>query len=162
YRSHVLIAGAQLDLFRHNTILAGSYAHNFDSVCDLDNRGLSETMRQPLGTSGGCFSDRTGLTVEPLAIEAAELSLVQTLHRLWVASLFGSFEHLDGFQSNPYRRVRLDRGMVEAQESHPRLRDRGALGLRSRVAIPAVRGTLGADLRLYEDSWGIRSVTAEL
>jgi hypothetical protein len=161
YRSHVVRGDLKLDLLQHDTVLAASYAHNFDSVCDLDNRGLAPTLRQPLSSSNGCFTDRPGLTVEPLAVDAIELALVQTLTRRLMAQLVGSFEHLDGFQSNPYRRVRLYGGVVEAQEAHPRLRDRGSLTLRARGAVPGVRGAVGVDLRLYDDTWDLRSLALE-
>jgi hypothetical protein len=161
YRSHVLVLGAALDLFAHNTLIAATYAHNFDSVCDLNNQGLPPTLRQSLGTSRRCFSGIAGLTEEPLDIDGVELSITQTLTPRLVGALIGSYEHLDGFQSNPYRRVRLNGGAIEAQESHPRLRDRGAVTGRLRYAVGATRGALGLDLRLYRDTWSIQSITVE-
>jgi hypothetical protein len=160
YRSHLLVAGAQLDLAHHATVVAAEYARNFDSVCDLANGALAATLRQPLSTSAGCFSGHAGLTEEPLAIDSAELSLTQALTPRLVTALVGGYQHLDGFQSNPYRRVRLDGGAIEAQESHPRLRDRGSLGVRARIAATQ-HAALGLDLRLYRDSWAIESLTAE-
>src|SRR5205823_3012544 len=134
YRSHVLSLSARADLFSKNTTIAAAWAHNFDSVCDLDNGALASTLRQPLGTSAGCFGGGGGLTTEPLAIDGAELSIAQALGPRLVAALAFGYEHLDGFQSNPYRRVRLRDGALLAQESHPRLRDRVSLTLRLRVA----------------------------
>lgn len=162
YRAHTLSAAARLDLFGHNTALVARYAHGFDSTCDLDNGNLPTARRQSLGTSHGCFSSQAGLTAEPLAIDGAELSLTQTLTPRLVGALVGAWEHLDGFQSNPYRRVRLrlDGGVFEAQESHPRLRDRGSLGVRARFAATR-RGAAGLDLRLYRDTWAIQSITVE-
>jgi hypothetical protein len=161
YRSHVLELGARLDLFQHNTSAAVRYAHNFDSVCDLDNRGLAPILRQPLGTSSGCFSDAVGLTTLPLAVDAVELALAQVLTPRLQGALVAYYEHLDGFQSNPYRRVRLQAG-IEAQESHPRLRDRGALGARARLAVPRLAAAVaGLDLRLYDDTWELKSITVE-
>ncbi len=162
YRSHVLTAGARVDLFDHNTVIAADYAHNFDSVCDLDNRGLAVTQRQPLSSSVGCFAGHPGLVEEPLAIDSAEVSVTQTLTPRLIGALVGYSEHVAGFQSNPYRRVRLDGGMVFAQESHPLLRDRGAVGVRLRYAFASKRAVLGADVRLYRDSWEIQSITGEL
>jgi hypothetical protein len=160
YRSHVIQAGARVDLWQHDTVLALDWAHNFDSVCDLDNRGLAVTARQPLVSSLGCFAGQAGLTSEPLGIDAAQLSLTQVLTPRLEFQLVGSFEHADGFQSNPYRRVRLWGGTVEAQESHPRLRDRGALTARLRYALGRA-GALGVDGRIYRDSWGILAVSGE-
>src|SRR5262249_44154629 len=67
----------------------------------------------------------------------------------------------DGFQSNPYRRVRLF-GTVEAQESEPLLRQRIALQARMRLALKRARGALGALGRYYWDTWGIQSRTVEV
>ena len=163
YRSHALTLGAKLDLFQHNTTLALDYAHAFDSVCDLDNGNLAVTLRQPLTKSNGCFSGTQGLTEEPLAIDDLVFTWTQVLAPRWIAVLGVTYEHLDGFQSNPYRRVRLDQGTLYAQESHPRLRDRGSVNGRLRFAVPRVgHAVLGLDLRFYNDSWGIYSGSGDL
>lgn len=161
YRSHVVSAGAALDLNRHDTTVAASYSHNFDSVCDLDNRALPPTLRQSLGVSDACFTGHAGLTVEPLAVDAAEVGVTQVLTARLLVELAASLEHLSGFQSNPYRRVRLAGGMIEAQESHPSIRDRGAIALRARYALPRPGAALALDLRVYRDSWAITSFTVE-
>jgi hypothetical protein len=69
---------------------------------------------------------------------------------------------VDGFQSNPYRQVRLFSGTVEAQESHPLLRQRLALQGRLRIAIKKARAAMGLLGRFYDDTWGVISGTAEL
>jgi hypothetical protein len=51
--------------------------------------------------------------------------------------------------------------LIEAQESHPRLRDRGALALRLRWAVPRARAALALEGRLYRDTWAIQSFTVE-
>ncbi|MCA1665298.1 MAG: DUF3570 domain-containing protein, partial [Myxococcales bacterium] len=162
YRSHVVRAGVTLDLARHDTTIVADYSHAFDSVCDLSQPGVPLTLRQPLDTSAGCFAGVAGLTDEALAIDDVELTWTQTLSKRLIGAVSGSYQHLDGFQSNPYRRVRLFHGLEQAQESHPRLRDRGAVTARLRRAFGAVAATLGADVRLYRDSWGVQSVTGEL
>ncbi|MDB4969338.1 MAG: hypothetical protein JWN44_5027 [Myxococcales bacterium] len=162
YRSHLLRANLKADLLQHNTVLAASYSHGFDSVCNLANQeSLAVTLRQPLDRSTGCFSGNPQLTEESVGIDSAELSWVQTLSPRWAGTLVGSYQHLSGFQSNPYRTVRLSGGLFLAQESHPRVRDRGAVTARVRYAIAEVHGTLGFDLRLYRDTWGIQSLTGE-
>ena len=162
YRSHLVRGQLTLDLAQHNTVIVGSYGHSFDRVCDLAQPGVPVTLRQPLDTSRGCFSGNVMLTTEPLDVDTAELTLTQTLTRRLVAALAGSYAHLSGFQSNPYRRVRLLGGLFQAQESHPRVRDRGALTGRARFAFPKLQATLGGDLRLYRDSWDVQSLTAEV
>lgn len=161
YRSNLIRAGLKLDLAQHNTVIDARYSHSFDSICDLNQPGVPVLLRQPLDTSRGCFSGIASLTTESLNIDTVEASLVQTLTRTWVGTVIGSFQHLDGFQSNPYRRVRLNGGLFQAQESHPSVRDRGAITLRVRHAIEKWRATVGGDLRLYRDSWGVQSLTVE-
>jgi hypothetical protein len=162
YRSHTLRAGLALDLANHNTTLAADYSHSFDSVCDLAQPGVPVTLRQPLDTSKGCFSGIAALTEEPLDIDHLELTVAQTLTPSLLASLSGTYQHLSGFQSNPYRRVRLEGGLEQAQESHPRRRDRGAVTARVRWAVGRLAATLGGDLRLYRDTWGVQSLTGEV
>jgi hypothetical protein len=161
YRSHLIRAGLKLDLLQHNTIITADYAHGFDSICDLDQSGVPILLRQPLDTSKACFSGVSGLTTEPLSIDTVEASLVQTITRSWLVGVVGSYQHLDGFQSNPYRRVRLSNGLYQAQESHPRLRNRGSLTLRVRHAFERWSASIGGDVRLYRDDWGIQSITGE-
>jgi hypothetical protein len=161
YRSHVLSASAKVEWNKKNSALEASYAHNFDSVCDLDNHGLPSLLRQPLPVSNGCFSNAPGIVSEPLSIDGLEVSFTQIFTARLIGQVVAAWEHLDGFQSNPYRRVSLDGGTILAQESHPLVRDRGALGLRGRYAFPKVRGALGLDLRLYRDTWAIQSFTVE-
>src|SRR5206468_962804 len=112
-------------------------SHAFDSVCDLDQPGVALTLRQPLDTSRGCFVGVAGLTEESLGIDTLEATLTQTLSKKIIGAISGTYQHLDGFQSNPYRRVRLFGGLEQPQESHPRLRDRGAVTARLRRAFGA-------------------------
>ncbi|HEY7958129.1 MAG TPA: DUF3570 domain-containing protein [Polyangia bacterium] len=161
YRSHQLALDGRIDLLQHDTIIDVRWAHDFDSVCDLDNRGLSVLQRQPLSNSVGCFAGHAGLTEEPLGVDAVEVSLTQTLTPRLIGVLTGYSEHLAGFQSNPYRRVALLGDAILAQESDPGVRDRGAVGVKLRYAATA-RGALGADVRLYRDTWDIESLTAQL
>jgi hypothetical protein len=161
YRSHLVHAQLQLDLAHHDTVLAATWSHSFDAICDLAQPGTPLVLRQPLDRSTGCFSGNRQLTEESLDLDTVELSWVQTLSPSWIGTLLGSYQHLDGFQSNPYRTVRLDDGLFVAQESHPRQRHRGAVTARARWAVGKLQGVLGLDLRLYRDTWGIQSLTAE-
>ena len=162
YRSNLIRAGLTLDLANHDTTIVADYSHSFDSVCDLAQPGVPVTRRQPLDTSRGCFTGLAALTQEPLDIDDLELTLTQTLTKKLVGALSATYQHLSGFQSNPYRRVRLDGGLEQAQESHPRLRDRGAVTARLRYAIAELASTIGGDVRLYRDSWGVQSITGEV
>lgn len=161
YRSHAIDAGARVDLWGKNTTFRLGYSHNFDSVCDVDNKGAAPTERRSLGSSLGCFKNMVGLVEEPLAIDSYALSWTQVLTPIIVSDLSTTFQVLDGFQSNPYRRVRLF-GSVEAQESEPLLRQRIAVQARLRFAIVRARGALGVLGRFYYDTWGIKAGTAEI
>jgi hypothetical protein len=119
------------------------------------------TERRSLGSSNGCFAKTTGLIEEPLAIDSYAASWTQVLTPILLSDVAVTFQVLDGFQSNPYRRVRLF-GIVEAQESEPILRQRVAVQARLRVAITRARAALGFLGRFYWDTWGIKSGTAEV
>jgi Protein of unknown function (DUF3570) len=161
YRSHAVDVGARVDLWGKNTTFRLGYAHNFDSVCDVDNKGASPVERRSLGSSKGCFGKTVGLIEEPLAIDSYAVSWTQVLTPILLSDVSATFQVLDGFQSNPYRRVRLF-GTVEAQESHPLLRQRVAVQARLRLAVPRARAAIGFLGRFYWDTWGVKSGTAEV
>jgi hypothetical protein len=161
YRSHAVDAGARVDLWGKNTTFRLGYAHNFDSVCDVDNHGVNPVERQALDTSKGCFTKVRGLVSEPLAIDSYALSWTQVLTPILLSDVSVSFQVLDGFQSNPYRRVQIF-GTASAQESEPLLRERIALQARLRLAVPRARGAIGFLGRFNWDNWGVKSGTAEV
>ena len=161
YRSHAIDASAKVDLWGKNSSFRLGYAHNFDTVCDVDNKGAMPTERRSLGASKGCFTKTVGIVDEPLAIDSYAASWTQVLTPVLLSDVSVSFQVLDGFQSNPYRRVRLF-GTVESQESEPLLRQRVAVQGRLRLALPRARAAVGFLGRFYWDTWGIKSATAEI
>jgi hypothetical protein len=163
YRSHSVDAGAKVDLWGKNTTFRLGYSHNFDSVCNVDNSGAQPLERRALAGSQGCFDPGTrGLTTEPLAIDSYYAAWTQVLSPILWTDLSMSFQAIDGFQSNPYRRVRLFQGTVDAQESHPTLRQRVAVQAQARLAIKKLRAALGAIARFYWDTWDVKSGTVEV
>ncbi|MEO6952727.1 MAG: DUF3570 domain-containing protein [Polyangia bacterium] len=162
YRSHQLNTGAKVDLWGKNTTLALGYSRNWDKVCDVDNSGASPLERQSLASSTGCFASVKGLVLRDVSINTYSASLTQIFHPLVVGDVTTSFEVIDGFQSNPYRRVRLFSGTVEAQESVPLLRQRVSVQVRLRVAVPKAKAAVHLLGRFYTDTWGIKSATAEV
>jgi hypothetical protein len=163
YRSHAIDAAAQVDLWGKNTTFKLGYSHNFDSVCNVDNRGAMPLERQALFTSKGCFDEKTmGLVTEPVAIDSYAISWTQVITPIVVTDLSVGLQVIDGFQSNPYRRVRLFNGTVEAQESEPFLRQRLAVQGRVRIAIKRAKAAIGVVGRFYDDTWGVLSGNAEL
>lgn len=163
YRSHSLAVGAKVDLWGKNTTFRLGYSRAWDTTCDIDNRGAVPLERRALGSSDGCFEHKaTGLRLEPLAINGYSVGWTQVISPIVLSDLAATFQVSDGFQSNPYRRVRLFFGTVEAQESHPLLRQRVAISGRMLFAIKRIRGALGAMARFYWDTWGIKSGTGEI
>jgi hypothetical protein len=67
---------------------------------------------------------------------------------------------LNGFQSNPYRRVRV--GPNEPQEHIPDVRARLAVSVRWNRFFPSLKGAVHASVRYYSDTWGVNSGTGEL
>ncbi len=163
YRSHSLAVGAKVDLWGKNTTFRLGYSRAWDTTCDIDNRGAVPLERRALGSSDGCFEHKaTGLRLEPLTINGYSVGWTQVISPIVLSDLAATFQVSDGFQSNPYRRVRLFFGTVEAQESHPLLRQRVAISGRMLFAIKRIRGALGAMARFYWDTWGIKSGTGEI
>jgi hypothetical protein len=163
YRSHAIDAAAKVDLWGKNTTFKLGYSHNFDTVCDADNRGAMPLERRALDTSKGCFDEKAkGIVDEALAIDSYFAAWGQVLTPILISELSASFQALDGFQSNPYRRVRLFSGTVDAQESEPTIRQRVALQGRVNLAIKKAHSALGLVGRFYWDTWNVRSGTVEV
>jgi hypothetical protein len=103
-----------------------------------------------------------GIVTEPLAIDSYFAAWTQVWHPIVLTDVSASFQSLDGFQSNPYRLVRLFLGTVDAQESEPKIRERVALAARLRVAIKKMRASVGVNGRYYWDTWAVQSGTVEV
>ena len=68
---------------------------------------------------------------------------------------------IDGFQSNPYRSVRLGTAGRTPQERLPQHRQRYAAFLQAAQAIPPVRSAIHLGARLYRDTWDVRALSAD-
>jgi hypothetical protein len=80
---------------------------------------------------------------------------------LTLLQLGATLQILDGFQSNPYRAVRLGTEGREPQERLPQFRQRYALFLRAHQAIPLLKSAVRLAGRAYRDSWDVRAATAD-
>lgn len=166
YNSIAVSAGGAIDLPGKNTNVALSYTHNFDEVCDYNNAMATPFARRPLGIepcekSSGLFGEDTELTVwRDLTIDTTQGTVTQNFTPTLVGqlSLYGSV--LRGFQSNPYRRVRVSG--IEAQETVPDTRARVALTARVNKFLLGPRASVGFMARGYSDTWGVDSATLEL
>jgi hypothetical protein len=172
YNSIVVGARGAVDLPGKNTNLALSYTRNFDEVCDKKNDLVTPLERRALTGEDDCLKkyrvfgqdtvveDLDGTVWRDLTIDTLQATLSQNLSpsAAMQISLFGQV--LDGFQGNPYRRVRI--GNNEPQESVPDARARAALMARLNFYVPAVRGAVHLSARGYSDTWGVNSATGEM
>jgi hypothetical protein len=168
YTSITAGASGSIDLPGKNTTLALSYTHNFDEVCDKDNAMATPLERRSLSGTDPCNKgsvlfgeDAPGVTVwRGVRIDTTQATVTQNLspHMVGQVSLWGQI--IDGFQSNPYRRVRI--GENEAQEHVPEVRARAALSARLNRYLPALRSAVHVSVRGYSDTWGVNSGAVEL
>lgn len=168
YLSRQLGGSASIDLPGRNTTVGLAYTHSFDEVCDKDNGMATPLEARALTGADPCAKDRVlfgeatpGMTVwRDLSIDTAQATITQNLSptmNLQVA-LFGQV--LDGFQSNPYRRVRI--GPNAPQEHLPAVRARWSLSARMNRYLPRSRSALHMDARFYDDTWGVIAGNVEL
>ncbi|HUQ07788.1 MAG TPA: DUF3570 domain-containing protein [Kofleriaceae bacterium] len=165
-----------VDLPGKNTNLALSYTHSFDEVCDKANGEQTLLERRaldgddPCKKKSGVFGDDSFIMDNPvlgvattwrdLSIDTAQGTLTQNLSPTMVMQLSLYGQILEGFQSNPYRRVRI--GPNEPQEHMPDTRARWALSARLNRFLPKLRSAVHVSARGYNDTWGISSGTVEL
>jgi hypothetical protein len=161
YRSHAITVGGTVDLTGKNTVFGLSYTRNIDQVCDFNNGDAEPLGRRPLTGQLPCFADDPTIQTvsKPVRIDTLQATVTQNLSPILVLQLGVYGQIVRGFQANPYRRVRVFQ--VDAQESVPDIRDRGALFARLKLAIPGIHAAAGLDLRGYADTWGIISGNIE-
>jgi hypothetical protein len=160
YRSHAIDAGARTELFEHDTALEISYARSFDRVCD--GLGASDpALKARLDTSQGCFDDKAmDRRTRGLSIQTFQGAWTQHWTPILTMQATATAQLLHGFQSNPYRAVRIGRGAAQEHEPDNRARYGGAVAFR--IWIKPLSGALQPQLRVYRDTWDIRSISAEL
>ena len=165
YKTTSLSATTHHDLYEHNFTLGLAYTHNWDQVCDANNAAAGGLPLQllPLATSEHCFqSGQTDVVTHPLSIDSFEPSLSWTMTPRLVVQGGVTIQILDGFQSNPYRAVALGQEGRTPQEHEPQFRQRYALFTRMAYAFPEMRAATLGMLRLYDDSWAVRAITADV
>ncbi len=164
YRSNSLSATTHDDLYDHNFTLALAYSHNWDSVCDANNAAAQTPLDLlALTSSAHCFNaSAADVVTHRLNIDAIEPSLSWTMTPRLVIQGGSTIQILDGFQSNPYRRVLVGSQHQEPQEHEPLTRQRYALFGRAAYAFHEWRASTLTMLRLYRDSWAMQAVTADM
>ncbi len=167
YVSRQIGGSASIDLPGRNTTFALTYRRSFDQVCNKDNSMLTPLEGKALLGSDPCdkkglifgknrVDEMTGLTVtrwEDIAIDTAQVTLTQNLSPTMNLQLGLYGQVLDGFQSNPYRRVRI--GPNAPQEHIPSTRARWSVSARVNRYLPKLKAAVHMDARFYDDTWGV-------
>lgn len=167
YLSRQLGGSASVDLPGRNTTVALAYSHGFDQVCTKDNGMATPLEAKALVGTDPCEkglvsgTDTAGATRwEDLTIDTAQVTLTQNLTPTMNAqfALFGQVQ--EGFQSNPYRRVRV--GPNSPQEHIPDTRARWSVSGRLNRYLPKLDAAVHFDGRFYDDTWGVIGGNVEL
>jgi hypothetical protein len=168
YLSKAIGGSASIDLPGRNTTMAIAYSHSFDQVCDRDNKDAMTLERRaltgadPCNKSGVLFGkDTPGTTVwHDLSIDTAQATLTQNLTPTMNLQIAGYGQVLVGFQSNPYRRVRV--GESTPQEHIPNIRDRWSITARLNRFLPRYHAAVHFSARYYDDTWNVIGGDLEL
>ncbi len=168
YLTREVGGAASIDLPGRNTTVGLAYSHSADQVCDRDNGNATPIQSKALTGGDNCAKkagiagkDTPGTTVwKDVRIDTSQVTITQNVSptmNLQVA-LFGQI--LEGFQSSPYRRVRL--GPNAPQEHIPSTRDRWSASVRLNRYLPKLHSAVHVNARFYNDTWGVTSGDAEL
>jgi hypothetical protein len=163
YRSQTISVAARGDFLERNFTLGLAYTRNFDTVCDQNNSATQSPLDlQALGASDGCFkTDQPEVVTRKLSIDTFEPSLSWTATPLTLVQAGGTLQILDGFQSNPYRRVAIGTEGRRPQERVPTHRQRYALFVRGNQAVPIIKSAIRLGGRVYRDTWDVTAATAD-
>lgn len=162
YRSHSIFVSARTEAYEHNTQLELSYARNFDSVCDRVQSVNDTAPRfRSLESSKGCFTSDPLRRGRALSIDGLQAGWTQAWTPVFATQLTYTAQLVDGFQSNPYRSIVVAEGL-KAQEHHPDIRLRHALGLRLNLYVRPLKLAVRLSGRAYRDTWAVTSGTGEL
>ncbi|HEY0190975.1 MAG TPA: DUF3570 domain-containing protein [Kofleriaceae bacterium] len=168
YVSRSIGGTASIDLPGRNTSVALAYSHGWDATCDKDNGMATPQEAKALTGADPCIKkaviltkDRPGMTLwRDLSIDTAQVTITQNLTPLMNLQLAAYGQVLEGFQSNPYRRVRI--GQNSPQEHIPNTRDRWSLSARLNRFLPKLHAAVHFDARFYNDTWGVTAGDVEL
>lgn len=155
YRSISLNAGLSKDLFDANTTLSGAVNVEFDTSKPFF--GTPDPLTEMSGVAKGGKDSKS--------VFSGVLGVTQVMNRYWLTQLSYSIGTTNGYQTDPYRIISLvdpesGEPLRYLYESRPRSRLRQSLYFGNKIALGPTVADLSA--RLYHDSWGIDSVTAEI
>jgi Protein of unknown function (DUF3570) len=164
YKSRSFNGAVKTDLFQHNTEIELAYARNWDTVCDAVHTANTDvTLRQALFDSNRCFdSTATDRTTRPIRTDAFQITWSQAWTPELLTQLVYTGQVQNGFLSDPYRAVVLSPAGQFAQEHHPDNRARQALAWRAAYYLRGLKGAVRGGMRIYRDTWDVKSGTVEL
>ena len=173
YISRQVGGNASIDLPGRNTTVALAFTHGFDQVCDRDNSANTPLDSKALVGDDPCdtkifygvdhldpMTMAVRTTWKDLTIDTAQATLTQNLSPTMNMQLSVFGQILNGFQSNPYRRVRVNQN--SPQEHIPDVRDRLAVEARLNRYLPSLKSAVHFDARFYDDTWGVLGGNFEL
>jgi hypothetical protein len=155
YRSIFVGAHVEADLADKNAVIGLGGGVSADRV-DVSGSG---------GPFGGlkiqCPSDKMPVSDScPLTTYLGSVSVSQIVSPNALVAATYDISSLQGYQSNPYRQVVTEGGLVP--EKHPYSRLRQAIAVSGRFYVPESETTFIAAYRFYHDNWKINANTPEL
>jgi hypothetical protein len=147
YRSNAYSIAATQELFQKNLTLTALYGKTLDDVYKLDPPNV------------GFPKDKN--------TDTFTIAATQILTRRLLISGGYSYSRVDGFQSNPLRKVKAIQQFIQGipigpvfEENHPNLRVRQTFFLRFKQYFPS-RTASDLNFSYYLDDWGVHAFTAE-
>jgi len=144
YISNALVVTFSQELFQRNTTVTVRGQVNGDQVGELLENG--------------------DVINEDKSVYTAALNLTQVLSKNSVLNMSYDLMMMDGYLSDPYRKVRLFNnigGFTAEEEIHPDTRIRQAVTSRMSQFINPVKASIIGSYRYYFDDWDVNSHTAE-
>ncbi len=168
YLSRSLGGVGSIDLPGRNTTVSLAYSHSFDAVCDKDNSNAMPLERRALTGADPCLKKDLILTKDDpgdtlwndLSIDTAQATITQNISPTLNMQIAAFGQVLEGFQSNPYRRVRV--GDNSPQENIPDTRARWSVTTRVNRFLPKLHGAVHFGARFYDDTWRVIGGDVEL
>ncbi len=154
YAATTFSAGISHDFNQKNTTL--SAAINYEADNSNPFFGTPVPLSQMTGVKGGGERTKT--------VAGFNLGLTQVMTRNWLFQLNYSYGKTDGYQNDPYRIITrinpANNTLAYLYESRPETRIRQSIFAGSKIAIGS--NVTDVSARVYQDDWGIKSLTAEL
>ncbi len=155
YKSASVSFGAARDLFDKNTTVSAGLNFEYDKSDPYFG------TPQPLSVMSGLTKGGS----QSKGVFNAVLGVTQVMNRNWLAQVNYSLGSANGYQTDPYRILSVVNGQTGAPvrylyEARPKSRIRQSLYVGNKIALGPTVTDISA--RLYHDSWGINSVTAEI